>query len=245
MSTYRGVLHKGEEARISNLVFVKDVEKFEEEPNMLFFFLVDKFLESCKVNRSVDWKLEVVIEPGWKDGSNLIGNRKLVTLLQIRSQLGMAFQFFLGCYFALEPFLQSRVGCLVEIMFLLSQRFGGLLSYVLFCLFDWYTAAALIAVVVWVPIRVRLLLHIWRSFAFCDLYSEGIGESLRHGSFKLLLLSIARFCWNLSWTACRQIDFMFVFDILIGRLDSRERFGLVMDVRKPAYQVFRIENLSI
>ena len=54
MSTYRGVLHKGEEARISNLVFVKDVEKFEEESNVLFFFLVDKFLESCKVNRSVD-----------------------------------------------------------------------------------------------------------------------------------------------------------------------------------------------
>jgi len=111
ISTYRGVLHKCEEARISNLIFVEDVEKFEEEPNVLFFFLVDKFLESCKVNRGVDRKLEIVIKTGCKDGSNLICNRKLVTLLQIRSQLGMAFQFFLGCYFAFKPILQSRVGC--------------------------------------------------------------------------------------------------------------------------------------
>jgi hypothetical protein len=60
----------------------------------------------------------------------------------------VAFQFFLGRYFALKPILQGWIGCLVEIMFLLSQRFGGLLSYVLFCLFYRYPAAACIAVIV-------------------------------------------------------------------------------------------------
>jgi len=50
---------------------------------VLFFILVDKFLESCEVNLGVNGKLKVVVKSWREDSSNMISDWKLVTFFQI------------------------------------------------------------------------------------------------------------------------------------------------------------------